>query len=168
MEGNLALKEIQLRLGVPQHVLIHLCEKGVIEPDVTDTAGRGKWRRFSTRNLFEFAVALELRKYQIPITVVGAIIKLLGSFERSAQRSLSHFELPASITGSSPHLILYIYDGETLVFKMGEKGLFAFNLAKALEADSGNVRVEKLDKLPSKFRSYLTVNLSELAREITN
>ena len=29
----ITLKQIQLRLGVPQHVLIHLCEKGVIAPN---------------------------------------------------------------------------------------------------------------------------------------
>ena len=36
-EQPITLKEVQLRLGVPQHVLIHLCEKGVIEPDFAES-----------------------------------------------------------------------------------------------------------------------------------
>ena len=70
-ERPIPLKEVQLRLGVPQHVLIHLCEKGVIEPDFADTSGRGKRREFSQRNLFEFAVALALRQFELPVATMG-------------------------------------------------------------------------------------------------
>jgi hypothetical protein len=48
-EEPIALKEVQVRLGAPQHVLIHLCEKGVIEADFAETSGRGKHREFSRR-----------------------------------------------------------------------------------------------------------------------
>lgn len=61
----IALKEVQLKLGVPQHVLIHLSEKGVIVPDFAETSGRGKRREFSDRNLFDFGVALALRGFEI-------------------------------------------------------------------------------------------------------
>ncbi len=44
-------------LRVPQHKLIHLCEKGVVVPEIHDARGRGSSRGFSRRNLFEFAVA---------------------------------------------------------------------------------------------------------------
>jgi hypothetical protein len=40
-EEPMTLKEVQLRLGVPQHVLIHLCEKGVVEPEVAETSVGG-------------------------------------------------------------------------------------------------------------------------------
>ena len=43
----LTLGQIQDILNVPQHVLIHLCEKGVILPDFSDTKGRGQSRLFS-------------------------------------------------------------------------------------------------------------------------
>lgn len=73
---SLTLKQIQAKLSVRQHVLIHLCEKGVIEPDIQETEGRGLHRKFSSRNLFEFAVALAIRRYEIPVMTTAAIIKL--------------------------------------------------------------------------------------------
>lgn len=42
----LTLKAVQLKLGVPQHVLIHLCENRVVERDFAETAGRGKRRKY--------------------------------------------------------------------------------------------------------------------------
>lgn len=159
---DLTLKQIQLKLNVPQHVLIHLCEKGVITPDVAETKGRGQWRQFSRKNLFEFAVALELRKYQIPVVVTGAIIRLLNAFEKGVQRSLNEFFLPDSLS-KRPEIELYIYDGELAVFSIGKKSFLAFDLAQALNLKSGTPKVEKLSALPSDYKSYLTLNLSELA-----
>jgi hypothetical protein len=52
-------------LREPQHRLIYLCEKGVVRPDYEDAKGRGSSRRFSARNLLEFAVALRLREFEI-------------------------------------------------------------------------------------------------------
>lgn len=162
----LTLKQIQIKLNVPQHVLIHLCEKGVIEPDVTDTAGRGKWRQFSERNLFEFAVALELRKYQIPLSVIRAILTLLTSFERNARKAKNDFKLPESITSSNPELLLHVYEGETVIIGAGKGLLFGFDLTEVLSSKSGQVKIEKLSKLPAEFKSSLTINLSKIAEQV--
>ena len=58
--GQWTLPEVVRLRGKPQHRLIDLCEKAVIQPDLRDVEGRGKSRRFSERNL-EFGVALRLR-----------------------------------------------------------------------------------------------------------
>lgn len=50
-----ALSEIARRLDVPQHKLLHLCEKGVVIPEIHDAAGRGSSRVFSADNFLEFA-----------------------------------------------------------------------------------------------------------------
>jgi hypothetical protein len=90
-EEPIALKEVQLRLSVPQHVLIHLCEKGVIEPDFADTTGRGKRREFSQRNLFEFAVVLALRQFDLPASTIA----LLGTgYPEVATSSPTHKHAP--------------------------------------------------------------------------
>ena len=89
----ITLKQVQLRFGVPQHVLIHLCEKGVVAPDFADASGRGKRRKFSRRNLFEFGVALSLRKFELPIATVGLVVRLLRSFERAVGRLVPGFGL---------------------------------------------------------------------------
>src|SRR5438093_10425565 len=83
-------------LEEPQHRLIYLCEKGVVQPDLQDAEGRGSSRRFSARNLLEFAVALRLRELEISATFVGAVIHVLRIFERSVRRQLPAFHLPES------------------------------------------------------------------------
>ena len=40
-DQSFTLSEIARRLDVPQHRLIHLCEKGVIVPEIHGAAGRG-------------------------------------------------------------------------------------------------------------------------------
>ena len=162
----LTLKEVQVRLGVPQHVLIHLCEKGVVLPDGGDTSGRGKWRKFSSRNLFEFALAIELRSYQLPVALTGVVVSLLRSFERAAQKSVTSFSVPESLTGKSPSLTLYLYSGEYLVFSLGNKTYIGFQLRKLIESDVKSVRPEKLRSLPKDYDSYLKLDLTSLAKRI--
>jgi DNA-binding transcriptional MerR regulator len=55
---SFTLSEIARRLDVPQHKLIHLCEKGVVVPEIHDAAGRGSSRVFSANNFLELAVAV--------------------------------------------------------------------------------------------------------------
>lgn len=169
----LTLKQIQLKLGVDQHILIHLCEKGVIEPDFQQTEGRGKWRKFSRRNLFEFAVALVFRKYEVPVATVAALVRLLRSFKQATQKMIEGFELPDYLVEKDTKLRFFLFDGEYVVFEIATtKGkshpsLLGFNLANILKGNIKQVRVEKLDKLPTNLESYLTVNLSEIAKRIS-
>ena len=70
----------------PQHRLIHLCEKGVVVPDVHGAAGRGSSRVFSSRNFLELAVALRLRDMMLPVAAVGAVIHVLEAFEQRLRK----------------------------------------------------------------------------------
>lgn len=162
-----SLKEIQLKFGVPQHVLIHLCEKGVIEPEIADPQGRGKVREFSEKNIFEFAVALELRKYQIPLSIIRALITLLSSFEKHAQKAQSKFKLPSSITGSSPELLLHIYEGETVIIGSGKGVITSFDLERVMEGKAERFSALKGISLPENFQSRLTINLSTIAENLS-
>ncbi len=96
-EQPVTLKEVQLRLGVPQHVLIHLCEKGVIEPDFTQTSARQKRREFSQRNLFEFGVALALDRLELPVAIVALPVRLLWSSILALGKAQPGFMLPKSL-----------------------------------------------------------------------
>lgn len=166
MAGSISLKEVQLRFGVPQHVLIHLCEKGVIHPDISDPQGRGKSREFSNRNVFEFAIALELRKYEMPLSRIGAILKVLEAFEKAVIKSISSFELPASLQGKAPPLVFYLFDGDLAVFALGKSSLISFRLNKLLEVDVKRVQIETLKTLPTDYVSYLKLDLQKLASDI--
>ncbi len=164
-ESALTLKQIQLKLGVEQHVLIHLCEKGVIEPEFEQTKGRGQWRKFSYKNLFEFAVALELRKYEVSVSTIAVIIKLLSSFERATKKKIRNFELPNYLITKKVSLNLFIFNGTHLLFEIN-KSILGFNLIKLLKGALKQVKVERFPALPSQYESYLKVTLTEIAKRI--
>ena len=106
-------------LGVAQHKLIHLCDKKVVVPDVRDARGRGSSRVFSTRNLFDFALALEMRKLELPVSFVQAVLRVLRAFEVEAKALIGEFPLPDSLlVASAPRLTLLILDGERLYFRL--------------------------------------------------
>jgi len=103
-------------LGEPQHRLIYLCEKGVVQPDLEDAKGRGSSRRFSARNVLEFAVALRLRELELPASVIGAVTHTLRAFERGVRRRIGDFCLPESLRGpAAPDLRTIITDGRLYV-----------------------------------------------------
>ena len=106
------LTEAARSLGEPQHRLIYLCEKGVVQPDLEDAKGRGSSRRFSARNLLEFAVALRLRELELPASLIGAVTYTLRAFERKVHDQLHTFRLPESLRGAgAPDLRVLISDG---------------------------------------------------------
>ena len=106
------LTEAARSLGEPQYRLIYLCEKGVVQPDLEDAKGRGSSRRFSARNLLEFAIALRLRELELSVSVIGAVTYTLRAFERKVQDQLRTFRLPESLRGAAaPDLRAIISDG---------------------------------------------------------
>jgi len=122
------LTQAATALGVAQHKLIHLCEKKVVVPDVRDARGRGSSREFSERNLFDFALALEMRKLEVPVSFVRAVLRVLRTFEVEARASLGGSPLPVGLlAANAPRLTLLILDGERLYFR--------------LESPKGQVRV---------------------------
>lgn len=117
------LTEIARRLRAPQHRLIHLCEKDVVEPDHRDASGRGSSRLFSARNLLEFALALRLREMMLPVAAVGAILHVLRSFEAQLRRERPMFTLPESLrSDSAPDLRIILKDGRLIFFAVGRPG----------------------------------------------
>jgi DNA-binding transcriptional MerR regulator len=114
------LSEAARLLRQPQHRLIYLCEKGVIVPDLGDAEGRGSSRRFSARNLLEFALALKLRELTIPVGTVAAIVHVLRGFEKTVAEHLQGSELTEGLRKrGGPQLRIIISDGECLYFTLG-------------------------------------------------
>lgn len=170
-EEPTTLKELQLRLGVPQHVLIHLCEKGVIVPDFAETSGRGKRREFSKRNLFEFAVALTLREFELSVATTALLVRLLRSFERATAKAVPGFALTEQILDKGLELALHLFDGRHLVVdarggKLRKPVLFGVDIGTNPRDVNARPRVEKLDALPEVFDGQLELNLSRIARRV--
>jgi DNA-binding transcriptional MerR regulator len=119
-EASFTLSEISRRLDVPQHRLIHLCEKGVVAPDIQGAAGRGSSRVFSSRNFLELAVALRLRDMMLPVAAVGGIIHVLRALEDRLSVDIPDFSLSESLRDKwSPDLRIIIGDGQTIFFSLG-------------------------------------------------
>jgi DNA-binding transcriptional MerR regulator len=118
-----SLSEAARLLGQPQHRLIYLCEKGVILPDLGDAEGRGSSRRFSARNLLEFALALSLRELTVPVASVAAIIYALRAFEKKVAREIPGFDLVSSLKAArAPSLRVILTDAGRLYFALGAEG----------------------------------------------
>jgi DNA-binding transcriptional MerR regulator len=114
------LSEAARILAEPQHRLIYLCEKGVVVPDFAIAKGRGSSRRFSARNLLEFAVVLKLRELTLPVDTVAAIIHVLRAFETKVADEIKGFDLIHSLQGkNAPDLRIIISDGRLLYFSLG-------------------------------------------------
>ncbi len=167
-EQPISLKEVQLRLGVPQHVLIHLCEKLVIGPDYSDTTGRGKRREFSERNVFEFGVALALRRLEVPVSTMALVVRILRTFSRAVSKAAPGFVIPDAIREQNWDLVLGLYDGELLILSARggalKKPLILGAKLAADRASDASPRVTRLDELPSKYEARLELNLTEIAR----
>lgn len=164
-DGNsITLKEVQLRLGVPQHVLIHLCEKGVVEPDFAETSGRGKRREFSERNAFEFGVALALRRIEIPVATTALVVRLLRTFAEAVGRASPNFELPWALLEKSIDMGLHLFDGDLLVLSAQGTGFRNPLLLGAKLA--APARVSNLEGLPASFEAHLELNLTAIARRV--
>ncbi len=119
-DRSFTLSDIARRLDVPPHQLIHLCEKGVVIPDVHGATGRGSSRVFSSRNFLELAVALRLRDMMLPVAAVGAVIHVLRAFEERLREDLPHFALADSLREDrAPDLRIIISDGHTIYFSLG-------------------------------------------------
>lgn len=117
--GDWTLTEAARLLEEPQHRLIYLCEKGVVEPDLQDAEGRGSSRRFSSRNLLEFAVALRLRDLELPATLIGAVVHVMRAFEAAVAKEIRGFRLPESLRDKGAlDLRVVIGDGRRLYFTL--------------------------------------------------
>lgn len=160
----ITLKEIQLRLGVPQHVLIHLCEKGVIEPDFAETSGRGKRREFSERNAFEFGLALALRCIELPVATTALVVRLLRTFAKAVSKAAPSFDLPGALLERDIAMALHLFDGDQLVLSAQGSGFRTPLLLGAKLA--APARVSKLDRLPASFEAHLELNLTAIARRV--
>jgi DNA-binding transcriptional MerR regulator len=114
------LSEAARFLAEPQHRLIYLCEKGVVVPDFGNAKGRGSSRRFSARNLLEFAVVLKLRELTLPVDTVAAIIHVLRAFETKVADEIKGFDMIHSLRNkNAPDLRIIISDGRLLYFSLG-------------------------------------------------
>ena len=171
--NEFTLSEVENVFKAPQHVLIHLCERKVVIPDIQQTEGRGKFRKFSTRNMVEFAVALELKKYQIPLLVIKALLIVLSATYKKVASEVVQQSIVTML--QQIHSYLYIYDGTYVVLDFVDqkksvesnqanlKIILGIDLNSVLEKNNHPTKLQRLQDLPDGFTSHLRIDLSNLA-----
>ena len=161
------LTEAARLLGEPQHRLIYLCEKGVVQPDFEEAKGRGSSRRFSAHYLLEFAIALRLRMLEIPALSIGAITYTLRAFEHKVQQQIPGFSLPNSLRGAgAPDLRVILKEGRlylTLGTGKSTPKVYGGVELKKLGRDKGRKLASDLQRAlvlrtPSKLKTGQGVN----------
>jgi DNA-binding transcriptional MerR regulator len=188
------LSEAARLLGEPQHRLIYLCEKRVILPDLRNARGRGSSRRFSVRNLLEFAVAFRLRELTLPVDTVAAIIHVLRAFEIKVANEIRGFDLVGGLRNkNAPDLRIIISDGRRIYFSLGVGtgtpklfgGLDFQNIAirkakpkmsgkvKTLIEEIGNGKTLKPTTLPTEFggpegskHARIEISVTRIAKDL--
>ncbi len=184
MSREWTLTEAARSLGEPQHRLIYLCEKGVVHPDLEDAKGRGSSRRFSTRNLLEFAIALRLREFEIPASFIGAVTYTLRAFEKKVQAQLPAFGLPQSLRGAgAPDLRVILANGRLYVTlgrgkdtakvyggidlrKLGRRPPSAADLQRALSPLPARRRTNGDGSLVGNGQARVEISVTRIAQEL--
>lgn len=77
MKDSYTKKEVAEITGLPYRNIQFYAEQGVVVPEIEQAGGRGKFRRYSNRNLMAFIIAGELAQYGV---TVGEIRKIILSF----------------------------------------------------------------------------------------
>jgi len=175
------LSQVSRILNVAQHRLIYLCEKEVIVPDFGSGKGRGTSRGFSAGNILEFAVALELRRFMIPIGPIRPIIYVLRAFGKILEQQVPDFSMVSSFRRKqSPDLRIIISDGERLFFLLGhatkETKLFGGIDFKKLLTKRGRVNLTALPRTGKEARGWggyegtrharIEINVTAIARDL--
>jgi DNA-binding transcriptional MerR regulator len=140
---SFTLTEVARRLDVPQHRLIHLCEKGVVIPQIHEAAGRGSSRVFSPLNFLELAVALRLRDMLLPVSAVRGIVHVLSTFGQTVQGQRKHLPLLEHLRqDNAPDMRVIVSDGRAVYFTLAPPGgppkLFGGVPLDSLIANSGS------------------------------
>jgi DNA-binding transcriptional MerR regulator len=167
------LSEAARLLRQPQHRLIYLCEKEAVVPDFADAHGRGSSRRFSSRNLLEFSVALRLRSLDLSVGAIKAILHTLRSFERTVRKEIPGFDIVDDLRRArAPDLRVLVAEGPRVYFSLGARGeearLFGgIELAKQTKA-SPRLRVSELARgtVSPPMPTKVEVNVTEVAKAL--
>ncbi len=174
------LAQVSRLLGEPQHRLIHLCEQKAVIPDVEEAQGRGSSRRFSERNLLEFAVAFRLQKLALPVSVAAAVNYTLRQFAAGLAASEPDFDIVRSLRSNRRiELKVVIGDGEKVFFwlgRPGEKGRFFGGIEysklagrrrqKRPSVSKGEANQAVEGKPAVRREAWIEIDISEIANRI--
>ena len=97
------------------------------------------------------------------------IILVLRKFEEKVQRKIKDFTLESMAkTKLSPKLILYIEEGENLIFSLKSKGnILILKCSMSNFEEKKTIHFVALNQLSSNFNSRLEINISKIIEELS-
>lgn len=172
-QQNFQVKDVTRLTGLGRQTVQYWLRKGLVQPEFTGHTPQGVARRFSIRNLIEFAVAKELSFYGIEAQHLAQVMTHCRS---EFQGFWAYPEQRISHTEEEPLIIVLRGDGFTgFAFKTGralrEKGWgWSFWLgevpAERLVTIPPPKGVDVLSELIARFASVLIINIEVTKREL--
>jgi hypothetical protein len=80
MQEGYSKKDVAAITGVPYRNIQFYTEQGVVTPEIDEAGGRGKFRRYSDRDLVSFIVAGELGYYGMTVSEIKKTVLVLRHF----------------------------------------------------------------------------------------
>ena len=99
-------------------------------------------------------------------------VRLLRSFERSAQQRMKGFHLLEYLRQLDPDskMIVNLYDGYYMVFEVqcnnANHTLIGVDIERVLERQEVSIRLDRLESVPTHFASSLQIDLKRLAQQV--
>jgi DNA-binding transcriptional MerR regulator len=88
MKSEYTRKEIVEITGLKSYTIQFYIQEGMVVPEIDDSVGRGKVRRFSRKNLLEFVVLAKLHQHKVMLPAVRIMMRQLR--KRDAFKSNSN------------------------------------------------------------------------------
>jgi DNA-binding transcriptional MerR regulator len=95
------LKHVAEVIDRPPHRLIHLCEQGIVAPEV-DAEGRGTMRRFNRENIYRLLLGLYMQEIGLTVPIIRELMETLDQLMKDKEiialkKEIEDYDLPAVI-----------------------------------------------------------------------
>ena len=127
----------------------------------------GQFRRFSKKNLYEFAIALQIRKFQIPVDMAKIVLTVLQKFEKTLKKEMKDFDFEHLAKKGMPEMKVFIDNGEDILFSLGKDFLLKFNMSKFSKNKKSPIHLVILNELPKTYEGRLEINISKIVKNFS-
>ena len=143
--------------GLSARLVQYYTERGIISPEIDEGLGRGKVRRYSKKNVVEFAILKGLSDYGMTFSIIENVFSLMRSYLPIRQDDVMSID-KEDIIGkwktfkNGAYIVLYMVDGEPEVWFWSRR--------------DANIVFDK--EYLGKSESVLLINLGRIVEKLGN
>jgi DNA-binding transcriptional MerR regulator len=146
--------------GASRSHLTYWTDIRVIVPEIEDADGPGHRRRFSFRNLYETAIAVELATWKLHVEKIRTVVEALSRHAMSGAAAAKLKAIAPSLRGFDAYEALAYVDRNGAVFTYSKRD----PLPKVLRRQ--DKEIAKLGVKVTRPKSGLVINLGAILREL--